>query len=414
MPGHREASAGEEAYSGRAYRWLLLIALGAMVNAGYGAIFYSFSVLLGAGAAAGDFSRATLSGAFGLGVIVSGALALLVGTVCDVKGPRRVFLAGAVLGGVGLALFSQATAAWQLFAVWALVLGPAMACAFYEPAYVAIDQWFEGPQGKPLGVLTVLAGLSATVFVPLTQWLVSGIGWRGATLSLGVLMLAVVGSLALFVVRDRTRQRATVEKVEPKTAYRAMLEGVRYADRTFWLISVAFFMALTAMWAMLFHQVAYMQELGFSPGAVAAAVGIAGLVSLPARLLLPVLGDHLRPSVLIAAVFGLLALSGLALVGAESWWRVYLYTGVFGVAFGSVLPLRAVVMSRRFGGELYGRLMGLQQTLLALTMAAGPAAAGALRELTGAYLIPWLVAVVLFVAAAPPVLLAGYGRGGSS
>ena len=122
----------------------------------------------------------------------------------------------------------------------------------------------------------------------------------------------------------------------------------------------------------------------------------------------------MRPSVLIAAVFGLLALSGLALVGAESWWRVYLYTGVFGVAFGSVLPLRAVVMSRRFGGELYGRLMGLQQTLLALTMAAGPAAAGALRELTGAYLIPWLVAVVLFVAAAPPVLLAGYGRGGSS
>jgi cyanate permease len=189
-----------------------------------------------------------------------------------------------------------------------------------------------------------------------------------------------------------------------------MLEGLRYADRTFCVVSAAFFLALTAMWAMLFHQVAYMQELGFSPGAVAAAVGIAGLVSLPARLLLPVLGDHLRPSLLTAAVFGLLALSGLALVGAESWWRVYLYTGVFGVAFGSVLPLRAVVMSRRFSGELYGRLMGLQQTMLALTMAVGPFVAGTLREVSGSYLLPWIGAVALFVAAAPPMLIVGVGR----
>lgn len=405
-----EAQEGEEAHSGRAYRWFLVAALGAMVNVGYGSIFYSFSVLLGEGAAAGEFSRATLSAAFGLGVIVSGALALLVGTVCDKKGPRRVFVAGASLGFVGLVGFSQATAAWQLFAVWALVLGPAMACAFYEPAYVAIDQWFEGPQGRPLGVLTVLAGLSATIFVPLTQWLVDGLGWRGATLSLGALMLAVVGPLALFAIRDRPRQGARVESIDPRAAYAAMLEGLRYADRTFWVVSAAFFLALTAMWAMLFHQVAYMQELGFSPGAVAAAVGIAGLVSLPARLLLPVLGDHLRPSLLTAAVFGLLALSGLALVGAESWWRVYLYTGVFGVAFGSVLPLRAVVMSRRFSGELYGRLMGLQQTMLALTMAVGPFVAGTLREVSGSYLLPWIGAVALFVAAAPPMLIVGVGR----
>jgi MFS family permease len=385
-----------------AYGWVLVVALGVMVNVGYGAIFYSFGVLLGEDAATGEFGRATLSGAFGLGVIVSAALALFVGTVCDVKGPRRVFLAGAVLGAVGLAAFSQATAGWQVLAVWALLLGPAMACAFYEPAYAAVDQWFEGPQGKPLGVLTVLAGLSATVFVPLTQSLVGVLGWRGATLVFGALMLAVVGPLALLVVRDRPRAR--MEKLEARAAYAAIPEGLRRADRTFWLVTAAFFLALTAMWAVLFHQVAYMQDLGFPPGAVAAAVGIAGIVSLPARLLLPVLGDHVRPPILAAAVFGLLALSGLALVEAGAWWRVYLYVGVFGVAFGSVLPLRAVVMSRYFGGALYGRLMGLQQTMLALTMAGGPFAAGALRDALNSYLVPWLGAVALFIAAIPAIL----------
>ncbi len=41
-------------------------------------------------------------------------------------------------------------------------------------------------------------------------------------------------------------------------------------------------------------------------------------------------------------------------------------------------------MSRRFGGALYGRLMSLRQTVLALAMAAG-----ALRDATGSYCAPY-------------------------
>lgn len=387
-----------------AYGWLLVVALGVMVNVGYGAIFYSFSVLLGEGAAAGEFGRGTLSAAFGAGVIVSAILALPVGTLCDAKGPRRVFLIGAVAGASGLAAFSQATAAWQIFAAWALLLGPAMACVFYEPAYVAVDQWFDGPKGRPIGVLTVIAGLSATVFVPLSQWLVERDGWRGATLTLGAVLLLAVGSLSLLVVRDKPRPGARLESMGPKAARAAILEGIRSADRVFWLVSAAFFLALTAMWAMLFYQVAYMQDLGFGASEVAVAVGVAGVISLPARFLLPALGDRVSPPALAAATFGILGLSELVLLEAQGWWRVYLYVGLFGVAFGSVLPLRALVMSRRFGGVVYGRLMGLQQTGLALAMAAGPFAAGALRDATGSYFAPWLGAVVLFVTAVPAIL----------
>lgn len=88
---------------------MVVFVLAAISNAGYGTIFYAFSVLLGEDAAAGEFSRTLLSGALGLGVVVSGALAPVVGTLCDVVGSRRVFLAGAVLGSTGLAAFSRAT-----------------------------------------------------------------------------------------------------------------------------------------------------------------------------------------------------------------------------------------------------------------------------------------------------------------
>ncbi|MBA2692339.1 MAG: MFS transporter [Rubrobacter sp.] len=388
-------------------RWLLVVALALMVNVGYGAIFYSFSVLIGDGAAAGEFSRTVLSASLGLGLIVSGMLALVVGTVCDVLGPKRVFLAGAALGFAGLAAFSRAEAEWQVIAVWALLLGPAMACAFYEPAYVAIDQWFTENKGRAIGLLTVVAGLSSAIFIPLTQWLVDGFGWRGAALTLGGVMLCVIVPLALFLVRDRPREGARLREVDFKAAYAAMLAGVRHTNRAFWLVTAAFFLGLSGTFGMLFHQVAHMQDLGFPAGQVASVVGVIGIISLPARFLLPALGDKVSPSLLAALVFALLAVSGTVLIGAEEWWRIYLYVALFGVVFGSVLPMRAVAMSRLFSGEAYGRLMGLQQTMMAPAMAGGPFLVGALRDTTGSYAFPWIGAVALLALAIAPMLASG-------
>lgn len=305
------------------YRWTLVLALAVIVNVSYGAIFYSFSFLLGEGAAAGEFGRTLLSVSLGLGVVVSGLLAPLVGAVCDVYGPRRVILAGAVLGGAGLALFSRSTEGWQVLAVWALLLGPAMAATFYEPAYVAIDQWFGGRQGRALGVLTLVAGLSVTIFLPLTQWLVEADGWRAAVLTLAAVMLAVVVSLALIIVRDRPRPEARWGAGGPGGAYLAVARSLRHTDRRFWAVTAAFFLGLAATFAMLFHQIAYLQDLGFPAGRVAAAVGVIGIVSLPARFIVPALGDRVSPPLLASAVFGVLGVSGLALLGAEEWWRVY-------------------------------------------------------------------------------------------
>jgi predicted MFS family arabinose efflux permease len=291
-------------------------------------------------------------------------------------------------------------------------LGPAMACVFYEPAYVGIGQWFGEQQGKPLGLLTLIAGLSVTIFLPLSQWLVGLLGWRGAVLILGLILLVTVGSLSLLVVRDRPRDPSAggTLRPDPKGTYAALLRSLYHADRNFWLVSAAFFLGLAATFAMLFHQVAYLQDLGFSTAGVAAAVGITGVASLPARFVLPALGDRVGPPLLVAAVFAILAASALVVFEASQWWQVYLYVALFGVAFGAVLPMRAVVMARHFGGELYGRLMGLQYSMLALAIAGGPALAGALRDLTGTYSAPWIGAAAMFVLAMPPILLVKKGR----
>jgi MFS transporter, OFA family, oxalate/formate antiporter len=389
------------------YRWVVVLVLAAIANVSYGTTHYAFSVLLGEDAAAGEFGRTLLSGALGLGVVVSGVLAPVVGTLCDVAGSRRVFFAGAVLGSAGIAIFSRVTEGWQVLAAWVLLVGPAMACTFYEPAYVTIDQWFVGRStGRAIGVLTLVAGLSATIFVPLTQRLVENMGWRNATLVLAAVLLAAVGPLALLFLRDRPREEARLERLDLKETYRALVASFGYTNRVFWLVSVSYVLGLIATFALLIHQVAYLQELGLSAGTAAFAAGLVGLVGLPGRFLFPVLGDRVRPSFVIAAIFLMVALSGALLPGAETWWRLWLYVGLFGISFGAVLPMRAVIMSRHFSGALYGRLIGLQQTLLAFAIAGGPVAAGVVRDVSGSYALFPPAAISLLLLAIPAVLIA--------
>jgi MFS family permease len=389
------------------YRWVVLFVLAAITNVGYGTIFYSFSILLGEDAAAGEFGRTLLSGALGLGVVVSGVLAPIVGTLCDTMGSRWVFFAGAVLGSAGLAAFSRATEGWQVLAAWVLLVGPAMACTFYEPAYVTIDQWFAGRStGTAIGVLTLVGGLSATIFIPLTQSLVENTGWRNATLLLAAVLLAVVGTLALVFLKDRPREEARQETLVLKGTYGALATGLRHTNRAFWLVSTSYFLGFVAVFAVLFHQVAYLQELGLPAGTAALAAGLVGLVGLPGRLFFPMLGDRVRPSFLIATIFLMVALSVLFLPGAEERWQLYLYVGLFGLSFGAVLPMRAIIMSNHFGGPLYGRLMGLQFALLGLATAGGPVAAGILRDATGSYALLAPAVIVMLLLAIPAILIA--------
>ncbi len=189
-----------------------------------------------------------------------------------------------------------------------------------------------------------------------------------------------------------------------RAVYKSTLDALNYTNRTFWVISAAFFLGLAATFALLFHQVAYLQDLGFPPGQIAAAVGVIGIISLPGRFLLPALGDRVPTRMLIAVTFGLLAVSGLLPLGAKEWWRVYLYIVLFGTVFGAVLPMRAVIMSRHFSGPLYGRLMGLQQSMLALAIAGGPFLAGALRDASGSYAVPWIASTMMFTMAVPVIL----------
>ena len=377
-------------------KWLQVAAASALINTSYGTMSYSFSVLVTRSAAGGDLGTGGLAIAFGAGLLVSGIAAIGVGTIADLFGVRRLLAGGSVFGLLGLVLFSFCNEAWQAALVMTFVLGPAMAATFYEPIYVLMNRWFTpGERPRAYGVLTLLSGVSITIFTPLTQYLVEAGGWRTAVRVLGII-LVVVGLAVAAILREPPGN------AQPGTArlgfVREMWLGMRSGNVAFWSFSIAFFFAAAAQGGFQFHFIALLESRGFDKSRVAEVIALTGLLSLPLRLLLPASAGRISSVRLLAGCLLLVALAAWVGSTATEWWQVWVYVLIYGSVFGAVFPLRALVTAERFSGEFFGRLIGVQALFLAFARAIGPAAVGLGGESREGYEIAFKICALVLVA----------------
>ncbi|MGI9529327.1 MAG: MFS transporter [Acidimicrobiia bacterium] len=380
--------------------WVVPIAITVMF--GFGAILYGFSVYATNQAAGAEFSKTTLSLAYGGSVFVGGLLALPVGHFADNHGARIVVAVGALLGCLGLVGFALSHQTWQVIASWWLLVGPAQAMIYYEPAYVAIDQWSSPKdRARTLATITLIGGLAGIVFIPLTAWLVSLIEWRATAILLGLSVLIVGGSTALFALpRWNTRAGEGTE--------RKKLRAPVLRDARFILYTVALMLLLLSTQGVITHRVARFEEIGFSLTAVAAWAAVASALSLPGRWIAPRLAERFGATRVQALIAIVVAASVVLMVDGTTPAHMIGHFALFGLAFGALIPLRAMVMGGWFSGATYGRIMGAQWTAVVLTAAAGPFIVGVVRDSTGGYGPPFVVLSAFFVIAAGVILVSGH------
>ncbi len=379
-------------------RWASLTILASVVAVSFGSLFYAYSVLITDRAAGGRFSTTALSTAYSGFVLVGGLVALAVGRTADRHGVRPLVFVGSILGAAGLLSISVAGSAWQVVAASWLLLGPAGAMTFYEPAFVAVDQWFgHAKRGPAIAALTLIGGLAGPVFLPLTGWLVDAYEWRSATRILSLILL-VTGVAAAILLPRHERDRH-VEVAAPRLRD---LVG----ERRFVLFTLSIVLSFGSMQAIFFHRIAIFEDAGFSVALAATWAGVGGLLSFPGRFAAPLITGRFGGLWLYAVfVLGIAGSIGIMVV-ADVTWMMIAHFAVFGLAFGGSLPLRAIVMGRWFSGSGYGSIMGAQWTLAAVAGAAGPWLVGLGRDATGSYDGPILVVAGALGVAALLALLA--------
>lgn len=402
------------------YGWTLVWALGLTTIVSYGTTQYYFSVLLLPVQHDLHSTRAVISGAFSLGLLVYGGLGIGIGRIVDRRGARALMAAGSALGGGSLVLLSQVQQAWQFYALWAGGVALGNALTFYPVTFTVITNWFIRRRGSALAALTLLGGLAGPLFLPLAGFLVPRYGWRPTTLAFGLAQLAIALPLHALVVRRHPEdlgllpdgERPLPGAAQPGPAGFQIGEALRAP--AFWTLTLSSALSLLASSVVLAHQVAYLVGRGLDPGFAATAAGLVGVASLPGRYVINRLSESVGAQRLLALSCVTQGLGVVLLTQAGRPPFLWGYIVLYGAAFGAVSPLRASTMADQFGRRAYGAITAVQGLPVAVAAAAGPLAAGLLFDRLGGYgLALWLTAAAFLLAGAAVAVTPGHRPPGS-
>jgi len=139
-----------------------------------------------------QWSRATISFAVGVNLLLYGAIGPFAAAIMDRFGVRRTMCLAMTVTTAAVALSPLMREAWQLVLIWGVAVG--LGCGFigaYLSAYIAA-RWFRARQGLVIGVLTAGNAAGQLVFLPTMATLITHAGWR-------LMSLVLAGSVAAFV-----------------------------------------------------------------------------------------------------------------------------------------------------------------------------------------------------------------------
>ncbi len=401
----------------RFYGWGLVAVLGITTTISYGTTVYLFGVLVVPLGADLGWSRATLSGAYSLCLVLAGLAGVPIGRLVDRYGARASMTAGSLLGGLTLIALAGVTQVWQFYLLWGGALGVANALTFYPVSFTVVANWFHRKRGSAMALLTLLGGLASPIFVPLAGWLLPQLGWRHTAIAFGLTQLVVALPLHLLVVRRHPEdlgllpdgeRPASAEPVRAPPGA-SLRQALRQPD--FWMLTASGSLDQLAAMVVWAHQIAFMVSRGYDPVLAASLAGLVGLASLPGRYLLNAVSDRLGSQRPLGWCLALQAVAiGVFVVAPSAPW-LYAYALLYGASFGARSPLRASVMADHFGRRAYGAITAAQGVPVALASGLGPLAAGWLYDAFGNYQLAfWLTAAAFLLAGMMVLATPGAGH----
>ena len=385
--------------------WIVVGASAVIVCIGMGTLF-SLGVFLKPMADTMGWSRGAISSVALLNWIAMGLGSFVWGALSDRIGTRAVAVAGGLLLGLGLVLSSQVQALWQLYVTFGFLVGFAVG-AFYAPLTSTATKWFTARRGLAVALVSSGIGVGILVIAPLARALTSLWDWRVALLVLGDLAWLVVVPVAL-VIREQPAETAPGPPADLARPGREYSTREVLAAPQFWAIAFTHFACCAAHSGPIFHMVTHATDQGIGAMAAATALGASGMASIVGRLGGGVLADRvgIKPT-LLAGLALQAAMVALYLV-VRDVGLFYALSIVFGIAYGGVMPLYALVTREYFGERVMGAAYGAVFLVSTLGMGIGSYAGGWLYDRLGSY--AWLYGGSFVVGAMAIVLALTFRR----
>lgn len=362
----------------------------------WGIIYYAFSVLLVPMREEFRASDTAIVGAFSMGLGISALLAPYVGRSLDNGRGTALLRYGAWLGGLLLLAWSYVTSLAGLYAVW-IGLGITMAAVLYETAFALVTRTIAEPQSRltALAIVTVMGGLSSTIFVPIAGTVIAHEGWRTALRVLMVIWFATAAYMDWRTLPTLRAAESRLAAVTPPLRSRLPLGLIALVGAPF-VVGIFAAMALTTL------VIPMLVDQGQPIDRAAWVLAALGVMQIPGRIWLGRGSAALPPSVLLVLPVILQAVGLLLLAYATTLMVAFAGVGIFGLGAGLHTLARPWVVPLLFGVTSAGEVNGVIAQAQGMARAIGPALAALAYSRFGST----AVFSVLAVAMASTVVLA--------
>ena len=260
------------------FPYVLVSALGVGQLVAWGSFYYVFVSLTDPMAEEFGWTRRKSPARLSMALATTGLCSYLRGRWIDRYGGRLLMTCAAFSARPCCSCGLTSTVLWHLYAI-SVASASSQPCSLRRrvrrrPRMLGADY------RKAIIVITLFGGLASTVFVPLTQFLITSLGWRNALICLAVIQLPFSAGIPYLLLRNR---ETSVSTAAPEDSTMDIHRATS-ARPVFWLLALSFVSYAFLFTSLIFNLVPMLHGRGYTTAEAVAAYACIGPSQLAGRV----------------------------------------------------------------------------------------------------------------------------------
>ena len=365
----------------------LILTLGMGIRHGFGLFLQPMTSDL-------HWGRETFALALAVQNLVWGATQPFAGMLADKYGSARVVLAGVVLYVLGLAMMAHPGAPWQFVLSAGLLIGTGLSGVTFSVISGVLGRAYPPEKrSMALGISAAAGSFGQFAMLPITQTLLTHVGWYGALLALSAIGL-LMAPLAVAMVENGAKAVHAFQQ----SAGEAMSEAL--AHRGYVLLTVGFFVCGFQVVFVGVHLPAYLADHGMAPHVAVTALALIGLFNIVGTYTTGWLGARMPKRYILSFIyFGRAVVIALFVFLPLSQASVYAFAIALGLLWLSTVPPTNGIVAQVFGVRYLAMLSGFTFFSHQIGSFLGAWLGGRLYDALGSYDVVWYIAIALGLVA---------------
>jgi predicted MFS family arabinose efflux permease len=269
----------------------------------------------------------------------------------------------------------------------------------YIPLLSLVPKWFTTRRGRMNAIVLSGMGLGTMIVPPVASTLISMWQWRNSyrVIAAGTLIVMVGASQFLKNLPNPTDNGDNTRTAIPSVDHKAKGLTLRQVVRTrqFALVCLLYFSFLFCLVAITVHIVVHAMGLDIPATRASLTLSLIGGACVVGMNVMGNMADRISNRIALGISYSLMGLSLLWLIPSQSEWSFYLFSILFGFAYGGMQVLFSPLVAELFGTRSHGVILATTALVGSVGAAMGPIVAGYIFDALGSYTVAFIICAVL-------------------